>query len=468
MTDSVTKVANPLIATKQKVHALLRDRTEDAFAEEERQGLMLAAKTRTIALGVILLWQAVDNPEEGLAYAYVLSIVAMFGIFGLAQYFCAKQRFHMDTLKYLFVAMDCGLLALALTMQNPFVGYAVPAAFAMHGSNFALFFLFLMQAAFSFRPRLVLWCGLCIAIARTAMLLWVVSLPGVFTNIDLPERTPEAFIEAFTNPGFVHLGHWFIEILASLIVASGLAVVAARSRRLVENRSMAERARASLARYFSPNMVDRLSGSNDLLGDVREQNVAILFADIIGFTRLCERETADSVVAMLRDYHNRLGEAVFNNGGTLDKYMGDGLMATFGTPETSPQDATNALQCAMSMMAALKAWNAERTASGAMPVRVGIGLHYGPVIAGDIGNERRLEYGVIGDSVNIASRLEHLTRSLHTPLVVSDGLVKAIHRNDDDGSVLLDSLTEAGVQEIRGRESGIRVWVSNDKEFSSA
>ena len=466
MAHSVIGAMAPL-AAKQNVSARLEDRTEGVFVEEERQGLMLAAKTRTIALLVVLLWQSLDSPHSGLAYAYDLSVVATFAILGLAQYLCARQRFHMALLKYFFVLVDCGLLALAFTIGNPFAEYEVPPAYTMHGSNFTFFFLFLMQAAFSFRPRLVLWCGLCIVVARTGMLLWVVSLPGVFTNVDLPELTPESFIEAFTNPGFVYLGHWIMEIIASLIVASGLAVVVGRSRRLVETRSMAERARANLARYFSPNMVDRLSDSKDLLAAAREQNVAVLFADIMGFTRLCERETADNVIALLRDYHDRLGQAVFDNEGTLDKYIGDGLMATFGTPESSARDAINALQCAMGMIAALKAWNAERTASGAIPVRIGIGLHYGPVIAGDIGNERRLEYSVIGDTVNIASRLEHLTRTLDTPLVVSESLVQAIDPNSIDGRVLLDSLSEAGVQKIRGRESDVRVWILNDAKLSS-
>ena len=149
-------------------------------------------------------------------------------------------------------------------------------------------------------------------------------------------------------------------------------------------------------------------------------------------------------VALQKDIA-RLGQTVFDNEGTLDKYIGDGLMATFGTPEPSPHDAKNALQCAMDMIVALAKWNAERVAAGEAPVRVGIGLHYGLVIAGDIGNERRLEYSVIGDTVNIASRLEQLTRSLNTPLVVSDSLVKAIARHDDDVTSLVLSLSDGGV-----------------------
>ena len=464
MVRSVTGATIPP-TVKQSIRTRLENRTEGVFVAEERQGLMLAAKTRTIALVVILLWQVADNPHAGLAYAFDLSVFATFTVLGLVQYVCAKQRLYMDVLKYIFVFADCALLAVALTVGNPLVDYDIPPAFTMRGSPFTLFFLFLMQAAFSFRPRLVLWCGLCIVLARTGMLLWVVSQPGVFTNIDLLERTPEALIEAYTNPDFVFLGHWAIEVMTSLIVAGGLAVVVGRSRRLVKSRSLTERARANLARYFSPNVVDRLSDTKELLGTVREQNVAVLFADIVGFTNLCERAPADSVIALLREYHDRLGQEVLDNGGTIDKYIGDGLMATFGTPEPGPRDAANALRCATNMIAALEAWNAERATAGATPVRVGIGLHYGPVIAGDIGNERRLEYSVIGDTVNIASRLEHLTRQLATPLVVSDSLVEAVDRHSDAGKALLEGFSKAGEQHIRGRESGITVWTLNDAEL---
>jgi hypothetical protein len=127
-------------------------------------------------------------------------------------------------------------------------------------------------------------------------------------------------------------------------------------------------------------------------------------------------------------WHCWLGREVFDNGGTLDRYIGDGPMATFGTLEQGPHDACNALKCALDMIAALDCWNAERAAAGAAPVREEVGLHYGPVIAGDTGNERVLEYSVIGDTVNTASRLEHLTRSLNSPLVVSGSLMKSIAR----------------------------------------
>ncbi len=430
-------------------------RFDAAFAEAEREGLMLAALVRIAALCAIILWRIIDDPAEGMDLWSDVVQIGAFAVLGVAQYLSARHRFHMNVLKYVFVALDCALLAIIMTAPDPFEDYVIPPAILLHSPQFLYFYLPLMQAAFSFRPALMLWCGACIVVARTGMLLWLLEQPGVFTNLDLTNRSIESVIAARDDPNFLFLGFWATEMLMSLILAGGLAMLVRRSRQLVERRALAERARASLARYFSPNVVDRLSGSADALAIPREQKVAVLFADIMGFTTLCERAEPDEVVALLRGYHDRLGQAVFDHGGTLDKYIGDGLMATFGTPDPAPDDAARALRCALAMIAALEDWNRERGATGLAPVRVGVGLHYGAVVAGDIGNARRLEYGVIGDTVNIASRLEHLTRGLGSPLVVSAPLIEALPEAD---AGLRARFKDGGPQEVRGRASGVRVW----------
>ena len=114
---------------------------------------------------------------------------------------------------------------------------------------------------------------------------------------------------------------------------------------------------------------------------------------------------------------------VFRHGGTLDKYLGDGLMATFGTPSASDSDAGNALRCAQAMIASIGEFNRERKNRGEPPIRVSVGLHYGEVVLGDIGLNR-LEFAVIGTAVNAASRLESLTRELGCAMVASDDLVR--------------------------------------------
>ncbi len=442
-------------------HRRLDQRNDASFVEAERQGLMLAAKVRTLALCVVMVWVAVDTRSHGLSFLYEISQVAIFAILGLFQFYCAKDGLLGRPAKYVFVAIDCALLALVTSSQGPFSEIDMPPAILMNGSQFSYFYLFLMQAAFSFRPSLVLWCGLCIIVARTGMLVWFLHFPDTFSNLDLTEQSVEGFLEARADPNFIYLGFWAQEIIVCLLVTVGLATVVRRSRQLVESRITTEKSRASLARYFSPNVVDRLSTSEGKLATAREQNVAVMFVDVVGFTTMCEHDTPNDVIAFLREYHDRLGKAVFENGGTLDKYIGDGLMATFGTPEPDPDDAQNALNCAFKMLESLKNWNDERNANGLLPVQVGIGVHFGPVIAGDIGNQRRLEYSVIGDTVNVASRLETLTRGLKTPLAVSDDLINSITQTSKAIQPLKSNLKYIGMQDLRGKREQIGVWIYN-------
>jgi adenylate cyclase len=227
-------------------------------------------------------------------------------------------------------------------------------------------------------------------------------------------------------------------------------------RTLDQQRAEAERARVNLSRYFSPNLVDLLAESDEPLGPVRRQTVAVLFTDIVGFTRMAETMPPEAVVAMLREFHQRMSDAIFTCGGTIEKYIGDEIFAVFGLPEPSPHDALSALRCAAGMLKALDIWNTERTAKGEAPLAIGIGLNYGPAVLGDVGTEHSLSFTVIGDTVNIASRLQSLTRELKTPLIVSDAILKQI----GSGATLPIELQDQGDHELRGRTGAIRIWTS--------
>jgi adenylate cyclase len=224
-------------------------------------------------------------------------------------------------------------------------------------------------------------------------------------------------------------------------------------RQLDRERADAERARTNLARYFSPNIVDLLADSDEPLGPVRRQQVAVLFVDIVGFTRMAEAMTPEAVVGMLREFHGRMAAQIFACGGTIEKYIGDEIFAVFGLPSASPHDALNALRCAALMLKELEAWNQERSHQGELPLSIGIGLNYGPAVMGDVGTEHSLAFTVIGDTVNVASRLQSLTRELKTPLVVADAMVKQI-----GGVTLPIELQDKGDRELRGRSSAIRIW----------
>ena len=218
-----------------------------------------------------------------------------------------------------------------------------------------------------------------------------------------------------------------------------------------------ERERGNLARYFSPNVVEELAKHDEPLKLVRSQKVAVLFVDIVGFTAFADTRTPEEVVRTLREFHALMEQEVFRHSGTLDKYLGDGLMATFGTPFAGEVDASNALRGTQAMIAAADRWSDERKATGEAPIRVSFGLHYGPVVLGDIG-VTCLEFAVIGSTVNVASRLEALTRALDCALVASDDLVKRAKAELGRAEAVFRPLMAQTPQVIRGLEHPIAIW----------
>ena len=243
----------------------------------------------------------------------------------------------------------------------------------------------------------------------------------------------------------------------------------AKLRELDRQRAAAERARTNLSRYFSPNLVALLADRDEPLGAVRRQTVAVLFVDIVGFTRMAEHLAPEAVVTMLRQFHERMTAQIFACGGTVEKYIGDEIFAVFGLPDASPEDAANALKCAELMIAALAEWNIERGQQGEQKLAIGIGVNYGPAVIGDVGSEHSLSFTVIGDTVNTASRMQGLTRSLGTPLVVGDTLVSAIAAAPANGAAeLLGALDDQGEQALRGRTGPVRIWTRRPHGDSAA
>jgi adenylate cyclase len=240
----------------------------------------------------------------------------------------------------------------------------------------------------------------------------------------------------------------------------------ARLRDIDARRAAAERARGNLARYFSPDFAAMLADRDEPLGAVRRQNVAVLFADIVGFTRMAEAMAPEAVVTMLRQFHDRMTTQIFTCGGSVEKYIGDEIFAVFGVPEPSPYDAARALICGRMMLGALDDWNRERETNGEPRLAIGIGLNFGPAVFGDVGSEQSLSFTVIGDTVNTASRLQGLTRTLQTPLVAADAVIRAIEAAPGiDAAAALAHLRDRGEQALRGRTGEVRIWTW-DREAS--
>jgi adenylate cyclase len=429
---------------------------EAALADSKREGLWLAVRARWVALAVIALTLPIMNPHWEVIY-YIVSL-GLFAVIGWAQLKVGKAGVSRPELFLMFC--DLALLTFIAVVPNPWSPGGWPIGMQFRFNTFIYFFVLLATAPLAYSWRTV------IAMGTWTAALWAVGVGWVWlqpeTHAALAERVRAAVgsdvrMFALIDPTAINIAARFQEIVVFLIVAVTLAVAVRRSNALLVSHAGIERERTNLARYFSPNVVEQLSKNDEPLKQVRTENVAVLFADIVGFTAYADGRSPAEVIGTLRRFHERMEREIFRHEGTLDKYLGDGLMATFGTPFPGASDAGNALRCAQTMLGAIDDLNRERRHRGEPPIRISIGLHYGQVVLGDIGLNR-LEFAVIGTTVNAASRLESLTREFGCAIIASDDLVQRARAETSSSDADFTHLVAQPPQAIRGLEQPLGIW----------
>jgi adenylate cyclase len=429
-----------------------------ALEIEKMEGQRIATWARTAALAVVAALLIFLNPRWELIYYEAL--ILLFVAIGILQLRAAKVGQSYAELALIFA--DLALMALILTVPNPLMAEPSPTALQFRFNGFQYFYVFLAAGLLAYSWRTVQAMGFWIATT------WLVAVFAVYflgtTYPELSAKISAAMagherIFAVIDPNSVDFPQRVQEIVVLLIVSVILALKSRRASRLLMRQAEIAAERANLSRYLPPSMVDELAHRNEPMGGVRSQDVAVLFADIVGFTRYAESHAPEDVIALLRSFHAGLEEVVFAHGGTLDKYLGDGLMASFGTPNASPHDAANAIAAAFEMQARIGRLNAERAEQGQETIRLSVGVHYGPVILGDIGNARRMEFAMLGDTVNVASRLEAATRGLDCGIIASHQALDAVVDVSVRDGFRRKMRSHQGLM-LRGRSEGADVWVA--------
>lgn len=230
--------------------------------------------------------------------------------------------------------------------------------------------------------------------------------------------------------------------------------------RIVQQRRISgqlQHERDNLARYQSPLLTEVLAEQENPSFDQRAQEAAVMFVDVAAFTRRAERLGPTATVSFLRELHGRIERSALANRGVIEQFMGDGAMIIFGLPEPKADDAARALAASQQLLDILADWNLDLEAAGQEPVRLRIGLHYGPVIAALLGGERQGQITVAGDTVNVASRLQEMGKEHKAAIVASAEFVASVrkaHRDD-----MLTGMRRLAAQQVRGRDETIDLWV---------
>jgi len=429
---------------------------EAALERHKREGMELAVRARWLALAVFaLMLPMISSPGTALYYEVVLLLLAIVGWLQLR-----AARVGRSRLEVLLIQADIVIFAVAIVVPNPFQSLDQPLAMQFRNESFKYFYLFLAFGTLAYSWRTVRAIGSMTVIVWLAAvaIVWLVSTPdGELSAAAAALFAQSPVMVDYLDPSSLL---WWIrvqEVVVFVVIAWILSTTVRRFSRLVTQQAGLERERSNLARYFSPNVVEELSRNDEPLKRIRTQDVAVLFVDIVGFTAIAAQRPAEQVIETLRAFHARMEAEVFAHHGTLDKYLGDGLMATFGTPSAGETDARDALACARAMADAMAAWNAERATAGEPPIRAGIGLHHGPAVLGDIG-ANRLEFAVIGDTVNIASRVESLTRRLDVQIAATDAAVTRARAESADGADPAAGFAYLGEHPIRGLDRELGLW----------
>ncbi|HEY8848895.1 MAG TPA: adenylate/guanylate cyclase domain-containing protein [Thermoanaerobaculia bacterium] len=234
-----------------------------------------------------------------------------------------------------------------------------------------------------------------------------IAIHGIRSAMCVPLWNRNHVIGAVQVDSPIHIGRFTEEDLDLLTALANFAAVAIERAQLAEKVEEERKIRARMERYHSPAVVDEIvKGSVSTESEIRNADVSILFADISGFTTVSETKKPEEVAEFLSHFFSCAVESIFAYGGTLDKFIGDAVMAFFGAPIPQEDHADRAVLAGLMMQRMVGDWNVEREKLEMPPVKVRVGINSGPAVVGNVGTEKRVDYTVLGTSVNIASRLE--------------------------------------------------------------
>ncbi|BDA78156.1 guanylate cyclase [Leptospira kobayashii] len=396
--------------------------------EEERNGAKVANQFRYL-IGAAMTVSIIANlPNIDTVWGYAVNFGALFFYF-VNTYIHAyilrcQYEYWVKKYEYISIFFDNFLVSITILNWHLLKGEGNPN-FILKNPVYSFYLLPLALSMFQFRIRLVLFSFLCFFFAHCIFLAYTFHIGSPIGNDWYKYVLGDELIvtDAIVTRPIIYF---------SLAICLSYGIY--RTILMLKRLANAEAQKTSLARYFSPDLVEEITSQPDVIQSGRRQKVTVLFSDIRNFTKMSESMDPQDLSTFLTGYRSGMTKAVFHFGGTLDKFIGDAVMATFGTPLPAGVpglDSKNAVLAAKGMLAELKKFNLERESEGKPGIEIGIGIHTGEVFAGNIGTEERMEYTVIGDTVNTASRIESACKRVSAHLLISEEVWEEIGRPDD-------------------------------------
>ena len=370
--------------------------------QQERSEIIIGWVQLLLVALVATVYESTSMPTGVVQdeYSFETKVFVVFGAFCVVRLILAYRRLLRPWMLYVSVVADVALL-MGLIYSFHYK-YAQPAAFYLKAPTLLYVFLFIALRTLRFEARFVLFTGLVAVIGWTLLVLYVLSGMG---GPDYP--VTDDFVEYLTSN--VVLFHAEVDkVIAIALTTIVLALAISRARHLLVRAVTEGAAAADLSRFFDPEVAQRIRGAATAIkaGEGELRDVAILTVDLRGFTRLSTELAPDDVMKVLQDYQGRICPRIVGNGGSIDKFLGDGILASFGavTPSTTP--AADALRAADAVLEAAEQWARDRQTAGLAPLALGMALSAGRVVFGAVGDGERLEFTVIGDAVNFTAKLE--------------------------------------------------------------
>ena len=387
---------------------------DDVWRQQDRSEQIISIVQLAIVLIFGALFVIAPQPFQG-EIGFVLTpwALGLYLIFSLVR-LIASYRVRLPGW-FLTVSVIADMALLMVLIWSFHRTYQQPPSFYLKAPTLLYVFIFIALRVLRFDARYVLLAG------GTAIVGWVILMTYAAVLDTEGMSITRDYVRYMTGNAIL-LGAEFDKIITIAVVTLVLAAAVVRARQTLFAAVSEGVAKRDLSRFFDANVARQITGGDTQIvaGEGEYRNAAVLMLDIRGFTAMSKSQSAAALIKLLSDYQTRVVPVIQGHGGNIDKFLGDGVMATFGAAVPSDTYAADAVRAVDEVLEIMTAWNEERVAAGLAPVPVNAAVATGELIFGAVGDEQRLEYTVIGAPVNLAAKLEKHAKAERVRALVTD------------------------------------------------